>query len=80
MSKNILAFHAADQVGEAVRVFIQVRMIDLVYIPGENYLGSFPGPGDHCFYFMGRQVLGLVDNEISFLQAAAANISQRGNK
>ena len=76
MSVDGLPHHAIDQVAQTVRQRIQVRLIDLLDVSGEDDLRPFPGPRDDGLDFVGRQVLGFVDDKEHPLQAAAADVGQ----
>ena len=80
VGENILAFHTADEIGQSVGPFIQVRMIDLMNIPSENNFCSFASPSYDSFYFVGCQVLGFIYDKECLLQATAAKVGKGSNK
>lgn len=69
-----LSLHLGDQIAQAVGMTVQVRMVDLEDIAGEDDLGALPGPGDNGLDFVRSQVLGLVDNEEDFDQGAPPDV------
>ena len=72
-----LPHHAADEVAQAVGQRIEIGMVDLLDVAGEDHLRAFAGPGDDRLDLVRREVLGLVDDEEHPLQAAAADVGQR---
>ena len=63
---------------QPVGIHVQIRLVDLEYIPCEHHFRTFPGAGDDGLYLVRSQVLGFVHYEIHFPQAAASYIGQRG--
>ena len=63
--------------GQAVGVEVQIRLIYLVDVAREDYLGALAGPGDDGLDLVGSQVLGLVHDEEHVAEAASADIGQR---
>ena len=80
MLEEPLASHFLSQVGEAVGPLVQVGLVNLEDIAGEDHLGAFPGAGDDGFYLVRGEVLGLIHNEIHLPQGAAADIGQGRNQ
>jgi hypothetical protein len=54
-------------------------MVDLLDIARQDDFRPLPGTGDDRLDFVGREVLGLVHDEIDPLQTASANVRQRSD-
>ena len=78
MLEKRLAGHFFTEVGQPVGIHVQIRLVDLENVAGEYHFCPFSGPCDDGLYFMRSQVLGFIDYEIHFPQAAPADIGQRG--
>lgn len=79
MGVEFLAFHAFDEVGEAVGLGVEVGVVDLEDVAGEDDFGAFAGAGDDGFDFVGGEVLGFVDDEVDAVEAAAADVGEGGD-
>ena len=79
MSIQRMFLDPVDQGGKSVTLRIKIGCIDLENIPGKNDLGIFAGPGNDGLDFVGRKVLGFIHNKSYIGDAAAADISQRGD-
>ena len=64
---------AVDEIGEAVRLCIQVGGINLVDIAGKYDFCALAGPGDDGFHLVGGQVLGFINNKADIRQASATD-------
>src|SRR5690554_1414326 len=80
VGKDVLSPHFVGKVGQAVRLHIQIGRVDLVHVPRKHYFGAFSGTGNDGLYFMGCEVLRLVNNKKGVGQAAAADVGQGCNK
>src|SRR5205085_10417053 len=56
---------------------VDVGVVDLKGVAGENDLGSLAAAGDDRLHFVRREVLRLVDDEILMRQAPAADVGER---
>ena len=63
VGEEVFAVEFFAEVGEAVGPFVEVWLVYLVYVTGEDDLGSFAGTGDDGFYFVRGEVLGFVYDE-----------------
>ena len=77
MLKEVFAIEFFAQVGEAVGPFVQIWLVYLVYITGENYLGSLASASNDGFYFMRGKVLGLVYYKEGIGEGAPADVGKR---
>ncbi len=77
MGEEVFAVEFFAQVGEAVGPFVQVRLVYLVNISGENYLGSFTGTGDDGLHFVRGEVLGFIYDEEGVGEGSAADVGKR---
>ena len=80
MLEEGLPGHFVAQVCEAVGPLVQIRLVDLLYVAREHYLGALPGPGDDGLDLMRGEILGFVYDEENPAQTAAADIGQRGDE
>ena len=80
MLEQFLAVHLLAQMRQTVGPFVQVRLVNLEYVAGENHLRAFSGPGDDCLDFMRGDVLGLIADEIHFPQTPSADVRKRGDE
>src|SRR6185503_2490963 len=67
----------ADDVDEAVGGGIDVGIVDLIRVAGENDFRAVANAGDDGFHFERREVLGLVDDHELVGDAAAADVTER---
>ena len=58
-----LADHAVDEVTHPVRQRVEIRVVNLLDVAGEDDLGPFACTGDDRFDFVRRQVLSFIDDE-----------------
>src|SRR5262249_50058637 len=56
---------------------VDVRIVDLKRIAGEDDFGPFARARDDGFHFVRRQVLGFVDDHVLLGQAATPDVRQR---
>src|SRR5205823_10243688 len=63
--------------GEPVRWAVDVRIVDLVGIAGEDDLRPVAGARDDRLYLVRREVLRLVDDHELVRQRSTANVRQR---
>ena len=66
-----------DQECEAIGEGVDVGVVDLVRIAGENDLGSLPDARDDRFDLERRQILGFVDDEKDFFFSGEPSKSAR---
>src|SRR5438093_4112566 len=71
------AFHAVDDVGQSGAALGEVGGVDLRDVAQAYHLGAGAGAGDQGLHLLGRQVLGLVDDEILVDEGAAAHEIER---
>ena len=79
MGEQGLANHAVDEVAQAIGEGVEIGVVDLLYISGEDDFRSFSGASDDRFDFVRREILSLVNNEEDSLQTATSNVSKRRN-
>ncbi len=79
MRVQTLALHPIDEVGQAVRVAVQIRVIDLEDVAREHELGAVAGTGDDGLHLVRGEVLRLVDDEVDVDQAASPDVRERRN-
>ena len=77
MGVELLPHHSMNQVAQAVGKPVEIGLVDLGHVTGEDDLRALAGAGDDRLYLMGREILGFVDDEKDALQAAAADVGQR---
>ena len=77
MGVERLAHHAMDQVAQAVGEGVEIGLVDLGHVAGEDDLRPLAGPRDDRLHLVGREILRLVDDEEHPLQGAAADVGQR---
>ena len=63
MTADLLAAHALHQVGEAVGAGVEIGVIDLVRVAGEDNAGIHSGAGDNGFDLVRGKVLRFIDDE-----------------
>ena len=63
--------------GEAVGRAVDVRVVDLERVAGEDNLRALSATRDDRLHLVRRQVLRLVDDQVLVRQAAAANVRER---
>lgn len=76
MGGDGLAFELRHDVVEAVGTAVDIRVVDLVGIAGEDDLGPLPHAGDDGFDFERGQILGLVDDHELVRDGAAADVAE----
>ena len=77
VGEDALAEELVAKVREAVGVEVQIGLVYLVDVSGEDYLSAFSGTGDDGLDLVRSEVLGLVHDEEDVAEAAAADIGQR---
>ena len=80
MGEEVFAVEFFAQVGEAVGPFVEVGLVYLVDVTGEDYLGSFAGTGDDGFHFVRGEVLGFVYDEEGVGEGAATDVGERADE
>ena len=80
MGEEVFAVEFFAQVGKAVGPFVEVGLVYLVYVTGEDNFGSFAGTGDDGFYFVRGKVLCFVYNKEGIGEGAAADIGKRADE
>ena len=76
MAREVQAFHALRGIREAVRGRVQVRVVYLVRVAREDDLGILADAADDRLDLVGRQVLGLVNDDELVGDAPAADVGQ----
>jgi len=76
MAGHALVFHSFDEVAEAVGGGVEIGVVDLVDVAGEDDLGAFAGPGDNGFDFVGGEVLDFIDDHELVGDGAAADVGE----
>ena len=77
MSVKRQPFEAVHDVGKTVAARIQINVVDLVRVSGQNHLRSFARAADYRLYLMRREVLRLVDDHKLFRNAASSDVGKR---
>ena len=80
MGEEVFAVEFFAEVGEAVGPFVEVGLVYLVDVTGEDDLSSFAGTGDDGFYFVRGEVLGFVYDEEGVGERAAADVGERADE
>lgn len=80
MGIDWLPNHSVDEITQPIRQGIEVGLVNLSNITGEDDLGTLSGPRNDCFDFVGREILGLINNEVDPLQASSPDIGQWGDE
>ena len=80
MFEEVFAVEFFAQVGEAVGPFVEVWLVYLVHITGENNLGPFSGTGDDGLHFVRGEVLGFVNDEERVGEGAATDVGERADE
>ena len=65
-----------DRIGKAVTAGVEIGIVDLLGVTGQNHFGAFTGAADDGLDLMRRQVLGLVDDHVLARDGAAPDIGQ----
>ena len=78
MLEELFSVELVADVGKTVGVLVKVRLVNLLDITGEDYLGAFSCTGDDGLHFVWGEVLCLIDDEIGLLEAPAPDICERG--
>ena len=73
MAGEVPAFETVHGEGESRRGFGEVGRVDLFYVTQTGHLGARPGPGEQGFHLLGRNVLGLVNNDEAVEESASAH-------
>ena len=77
MAAGLLALEPLHRVAQAVAGGVEVGVVDLVRVAGEDDLGAFAGAADDGLDLVRREVLGLVDDHELAGDRAAADVGQR---
>src|SRR5258708_40313683 len=75
MAVERLPFEFLNEVGEASRGRVQIRVIDLIGIARHDNLGALAYARDDRFHFVRREILGIVNNDKLVRQTATAQES-----
>src|SRR5438876_1059390 len=77
MPGKLLAFETIGDDGKPVRGAVDVRVVDLEGIAGEDDFGALSATGDDGLHLVRREVLRLVDDEVLVRKAAPADVGER---
>ena len=77
MLEQFLTHHFLAQMSKTVGPLVQIRLVDLEYISGENHLRAFAGTGDDGLDLVRGEILRLIDDEESLAEASASDIGER---
>ena len=76
MTSEGLILEAVDGVNEAVACGVEVGVIDLVRVAGEDDLGVFASAGDDGFDFVGGEVLRFINDHVLAGDGASTDIGE----
>lgn len=76
VGEEVFAVEFFAEVCEAVGPGVEVRLVYLVNISGEDDLGAFSCSGYDCFDLMRGEVLGFIYDEEGVGEGAAADVGQ----
>ena len=79
MAVQVFATQPINDVGESIRLLIEVGRVDLTDVARQNDLGVFARPRDDGFDLVGGEVLGLIDDENDIGQRPASDVGQGRN-
>src|SRR5574341_1913225 len=77
MARDGLFLEPINHVGEAVARRVDIRIVYLIRVAGQHDFGPLPRPGDDGLDLVGREVLGLVHDQVLVRHAPAADIGER---
>ena len=77
MLEQLLSCHLFAEVRQPVGIHVQVRLVYLENITGEDYLGIFPGPCDDGLDLVRREVLRFIHYEEHPSKTSSTDVGQR---
>ena len=79
MAIQVFATQPVNDVGESIRLLIEVGRVDLTNVARQNDLGVFSRPRDDGFDLVRGEVLGLIDDENDIGQRPTPDVGQGRN-
>ena len=80
MFKEFLPGHLLSKMRKTIGPLVQIWLVNLENISGEDHLGSLSRTCYNSLDFMRSQVLGLVNDKERLAETASPDIGQRSDK